>query len=298
MGVRQFDRSWAYYRIGRSSYVQFVMAKERVANIAFAHVVATKLFPDSATLGDLLLSSMVTGSQIERYSRFWRMGRPTFDQKRGFVSGKVGFQRENGSTELWDENAKDFVEGPLAIGAASAFAIRVADGHIAFQLRPGYIERQSFAGALEDLLNQSGVYDGWNVTADTTPARFNDFVSAVDRVTKITVRINRPNPHYGDRDQVERLIEGAGAEYARLLVEGEQLVTDQGLLAQAIQHVAAEYGSITAEGMKGDEKIKYDSKKHGIAPQAQVPLEPGVREVTESQAMDMLENEAEGEDDG
>jgi hypothetical protein len=211
------------------SYVQFGMVKQRVANIAFAHVEARKLFPESTSFGDLLLGSMVTGSQIERYQRFWRMGRPTFDQDLGFISGKVGFQRENGSTELWDEEAKDFVEGPLAIGAASAFAIRISDGRIAFQLRPGNIERQSFAGALEDLLNQSGTYDGWKVVPDTTPARFNDFVSEVDRITKITVRMNRPNPHYGDRDQVESLIEDVGAEYARLLVEGDQIATDKGL---------------------------------------------------------------------
>jgi hypothetical protein len=31
------------------------------------------------------------------------MGRPSFDQEKGFVSGKIGFQRENGSTELWDD---------------------------------------------------------------------------------------------------------------------------------------------------------------------------------------------------
>jgi hypothetical protein len=50
--------------------------------------------------------------------------------------------------------------------------------------------------------------------------------------------------------------------------------------------------------MKGDEKLKYDSRKHGIAPQVQIPLEPGLREVTESQAMDMLQTEAGSEDDG
>ncbi|HUX05408.1 MAG: hypothetical protein ACYC1I_04275 [Acidimicrobiales bacterium] len=280
------------------SYVQFGMVRPRVANIAFAHVVASKLFPDSLSFSDLLLGSMVTGSQIERYGRFWRMGRPSIVEDRSYVSGKVGFQRENGSTELWDDEAKDFVEGPLAIGAASAFAIRTSDGRIAFQLRPGNIERQSFAGALEDLLNQSGEYDGWKVIADTTPARFNDFVSAVDRVTKIAVRMNKPNPHYGDRKEVESLIESVGAEVARLQVEGEQLASDRGLLAQAIQHVAAGYGSITAEGMKGDEKVKYDSKKHGIAPQVQVPLEAGLREVTESQTIDMLQTEAGSEDDG
>jgi hypothetical protein len=274
------------------------MVKQRVANIAFAHVEARTLYPEKTSFGDLLLESMVTGSRIERYQRFWRMGRPSFDQEKGFVSGKIGFQRENGSTELWDDQAKDFVEGTLAIGAASAFAIRISDGRIAFQLRPGNIERQSFAGALEDLLNESGTYDGWKVVADTTPARFNDFVSAVDRVTKVTVRVNRPNPHYGGRDQVEQLIEGAEAEFARLLVEGNQLATGAGLLSQAINHVAAGYGSMTAEGMNGEEKVTYNSKKHGIAPQVQVPLEQGVHEVTESQAMDMLQNEAGNEEHG
>jgi len=271
-----------------------VAAHRREGRIAFGWV-ETPLLPAGRRDRDAVVAALVTGVVIERYGREWRMGRVSVD--RTFATGRIGFQRVAGSAEIWDEVRGDFRERAVLTGVTSAFALRLSDLRIAFQRRPGNIERQSFAGAFQALLNAASETEGWHVHPESDPVAFEEFVAEVDRLTKLTVRANRPNPNYRGRRRLEAIVEGAHARYLSLTlaaIEGDSLDPGEPTIAEAIQHVADEYGVIRAEGVRERNVIKYDSDRDGIAPEKRVELAADQREVTEQQVRSTLDSDGAG----
>jgi hypothetical protein len=77
-------------------------------------------------------------------------------------------------------------------------------------------------------------------------------------------------------------------------IEGDSLDPGEPTIAEAIQHVADEYGVIRAEGVRERNVIKYDSDRDGIAPEKRVELAADQREVTEQQVRSTLDSDGAG----
>lgn len=221
----------------------------------------------------VLVGSVVTGTHVEHYRRRWTMG-PSAVHGHSLV-GTIGVQSETGGkADLWDDQLNDFVEHSLPEGVKTPWAINLRTMRIAFQLRKGIDKRQGFAGAFRRLLNEAGGAELWNVEPETAMAEWSDWVEAVDRITRLTVSLDRPNPHYGDRDEIEEAIEASHARKIRLTVEaqeGESIDPDgPELLREGIEHADAGYGRYTAVAEVGGGTTRFDSRNRSTPPEVEV----------------------------
>ncbi|MFN8223400.1 MAG: hypothetical protein U0R50_09180 [Gaiellales bacterium] len=234
-----------------------------------------------------LRSALKPGAAIERYGREWRMAR--WNEEKGFFNGRIGYERVGERTTLWDDSVNDFKATRIREGTTSPFAIDPERGVVAFQLRPGRINPHSFTGALRALLNASGDEEGWSVEPYVREVGFEQWVETVDRVTRLEIRLDRPNPHYHGLDEIEELIEGTRSRSARIILEADPAnldgidINDQ-FIVQAIEH-AHEYGKITAQGASGQGgatqvEPKWRSDVEGSPEEATVPADPNTREAS------------------
>jgi hypothetical protein len=113
----------------------------------------------------------------------------------------------------WDEEARDFVTG-RGPGSTSRFAINTQTFRVVFQLRPGLIAPGTFRYNFQALLNEASPIE-WRVRLEgVSQPPWEDWRERVARIVKLTVKMERPNPHFPG-DQVERLFEGAKLQAAR-----------------------------------------------------------------------------------
>lgn len=224
------------------------------ARVAFAHIVPEEdllaVANRTAVLQELR-SSLRPGEAITRYNKTWRMARWTEDN--GYIFGRIGFQREIGRTEVWDDRIQDFVAQAMRGGQTSPFAIRLSNRRVVFQLRSNEIERGSFTGALQALLNEASKAYKWRVLIDRAEVPWEIWIESVERVTKLAVTVRAPNPDYQGKDEIEDLLEHADAEVARIVLEagpGGINLTASDIVRQAIAHADAGHGSYRAEGIR------------------------------------------------
>lgn len=245
---------------------------ERTARVGFIDILHEG--KAGGAIARALEQSLVTGAHIDRHRRTWTMGQTR--RIGSSVIGRLGAESGRGRADLWDEKAKDFRTRPVPEGVTTPFAINLNRMRMAFQLRYG-LERSAVAGALTVLLNDNTPYPGWLATAVVDPITWEDFLAEVDTLERVSVRIDRPNPHYGNRKRVESLIEASNAEVVRIAVEaqpGESIDLSQDLLAQALAHVEAGYGVRTARGHLEEGGVaKYDSSKQSAPPEVRVPAD-------------------------
>lgn len=250
----------------------------RAGRIAFAKIEPLTLHANAAP-DQALRAALIRGTYIERHNRIWHMGQIR-EEGRSIV-GRIGFQT-SAIAELWDEEREDFSEAQQWAGLTSPFAIDPVKLRVAFQLRPGFIRVKSFTGALQALMNATSD-DRWRVYQELEPVPFDDWVTSVDRVVALRIRVERPNPHYGDRANVKRLIEGANARMAELAWKADPEALDgldvsEPFIREALDH-ASEYGGYAAEGERADKPTRWDSEHKGAAEQREVDADPVTREV-------------------
>lgn len=269
------------------------MARVAKGRMAYAVVSEPASYPFHDFDG-LLMDSLVPGTAVERYNRVWRMGPVT---RRGrFVQSRLGFQRSGGTAELWDEDAGDFIQRALVEGYTSPFDIDVERKLVAFQVRPGLIEPNSFIGAFEALLDESSAYQGWSVAHVNNAVEFDDWVESKGRIDQILVRLERPNPNYEDRDAVESIVEGANASSVTLRVvaakgDVEGVNLDDPLLSEAIEHAFAGYGYFTAVAGTRGSLERWDSRVEGAPPLFMAEgVDPKTKEVSGEQLQAALES--------
>jgi hypothetical protein len=215
------------------------------ARISFAHVEAVAL---SRPFVEALRASLDPGTAHPRYRRIWRMGR--WREEDGFIYGRIGFQFPS-RTEIFNEEEADFEEAAFTEGATSPFVVDLNTQRTAFQLRGKVIRPQTFAGALQALLNEASLFEQWRVRPETFRIGWMEWVESVDRIAELRIRLDRPNPHYGDRERVEQLIEDTNARMVELTFsareEGAGIDISDVLIAESLEH-AATHGRWIAEG--------------------------------------------------
>jgi hypothetical protein len=252
--------------------------KPAEARVQFARVVAVTL--PGADLAGALRDVIVPGTAASRYDRLWLMGQ--YEEDNGYLFGRIGFQAA-GTTELWNEQKKDFEEAQFPAGTTSPFALRLATGELAFQRRPGTIRPTSFTGALQALMNEVSDYTRWRVEQESKTVPWSDWISSVDRVAELRFHLERPNPNYKDRKRVEQIIEGANASVADLVLkashdDAQGLDVDDEIIRQAIDHATRKYGTFKAVGERsGEPEVAWKSDAE-VVPERTIGADPATRE--------------------
>lgn len=223
-------------------------------------------------------------------------------EEEGYLFGRIGFQAA-GVTELWNEETNDFEEAQLPAGTTAPFLLDLGSGGLAFQRRPGLIRPTSFTGAFQALLNAASDFAQWRVHQETRKVEWRDWVGSVDRVIELRFRLVRPNPDYEGRPDVERIIEGANAQLAGLVLKTgdddiEGLDIDDALIAQAIDH-ASRYGTYSALGEReGEEPVKWTSDQE-VVPERTIDADPATREArAEGLRRELTEHVPDPDDEG
>lgn len=218
-----------------------------VARVAFA-VVRPEGFEFSR---DALAASIAPGTSDVRYGRLWRMAKPS--RAGTIIRGRIGFEREGGTAELWDDATQDFLSTRLPEGSTSPFALDLETRVVAFQLRPGSIRRRTFTAAFQALLNRASEATRWRVDDLVLRVGWDEWLSRVDRITEIRVRVERPNPRWGNRRKLRALVEQTGSELVTLAARApadsvDGLDPTKDLLGEAVEHAEANYGERTGVG--------------------------------------------------
>lgn len=243
----------------------------------------------------LLQRTLVPGVPISRYGRDWRVGGLTL--KGSMFTGRIGFERSRGRTELWDDERQDFRLSLLREGATSPFALSAASMIVAFQLRSSpQIKRTSFTGALQALLREVSGREDWTVMPLTQETTLEEFTERVEFVSAFRARLLRPNPEYRNRERLEAIIEGTNAEILDIAAtsKDEGIELDDATVQEAIAHADEGYGYYVAKGPEDGNEITFDSRTDQAPPEIQTPtVDPETGEV----ATDELEAAARGDEE-
>lgn len=266
---------------------------ERQARIGFA-LITPRGFDFGA---EVLLDSLTPGTQVTRYRRVWRLAR--ISQQGGFVRSRIGFEREGATAELWDERAQDFYPAKLLEGATSPFVASLQTGVVAFQIRPGVIRRQTFAGALQALLNESSESVEWRVEDLVREIDWDTWLTQVDRVVEVRVTVERPNPTWGKRRQLRRLVEDTGSRIVTLAAQADPasatgLDVEKDLLGEAIEHVQAGYGRRSAVGEITDgqtrRRVEWREAVRGVPVEAEATTQVSTSEADPDELQRIVES--------
>ena len=228
---------------------------QRTYHIGFAIVQLSGLFTDE--LGSALHASWRPGATVNRYRRQWHLARIQGETP-NVMMGRIGFVSENNVTTVsFDERQGDFVSDAVPSGVLVPFAIRLSDGVIAYQLRPGLVRENSFTGALEALLNSSGREYVWSVEPAGQTMTWEQWRVGIDRITAFNIRVDRPNPHYDDDYLIEDAVENIRVKYLSLAgvardEDAQGIDPDADLFQQALDHVLRDYGRAAVQGENAD----------------------------------------------
>lgn len=246
-------------------------------------------------LREALTASWQAGTSVARYGRTWHLAR-IHRQTSSWMTGQIGFVGDNGvQTMFFDHSVKDFVTGDAPSGILVPFAVRLRDGVIAYQLRPGLVREASFTGALQALWNAPGREFVWVIRQAVESRTWEEWRRDVEKITGFNIRLERPNPHYGQDDLIEDAVEGIRLEYLRLTGAAQQagINQDADLFRQAVNHVLREYGRAAIHGVdpRGEESTWVKLKGMAGSVTARLKVRSvGPPEIAESELVSVLES--------
>jgi hypothetical protein len=257
------------------------MATEGRGKVARARIVP----PTQGTLwdvpGDAVAAALRSQVSVERYQRVWRIGGP--QRVNGYVVGRLGFESTH-AEDLWDPETRDFEEVEMPGGVAAPFAVDLSSLLVVFQVRSPYIRINSFAGALRAVLREATNQDGWKIELPQHSESFAEWRGSVARVTRLRLRLERPNPNYEGRPSVEALIETAHLNSASLDLRSENLDTDAEIVRELLDHVERGYGYGTVVGRRetvdGEVETVYSTGLSGSVDVRETTVDPETGEIT------------------
>lgn len=249
------------------------MAKKRGrARVSFARLSTTS----NVSRLTLLEASLARGTHVEHYGRRWIMGPVSL--RGGCYVGTVGVGSDDGgSARVWDYETEDFVTTTVPEGETTPWALRISTLQLAFQLKPRINKPQGFASGFRRLLNESAGEDFWSVQVETSEDDFETWVGELDRLERFSIRLDRPNPNYADRENVEEIIEEGHIEkvqVAAIAADGESMdPMNVELFREGIAHVDAGYGRYRAQGRVGGGIVRFDSERRQAPPELELPAD-------------------------
>lgn len=265
---------------------------DRIYHIGLAVASLEGLF--QPPLEEALRRSWVAGTTVTRYRRTWHLSR-IHGESPYALSGQTGFVSETAvQTMFFDYTTGDFVKGAAPSGTIVPFAIRLEDGLVAYQLRPGLVRESSFTGALQALLNTPALEFVWIVRQAVEKRTWDQWRSDMETVSGFTIRVDRPNPYYGHDHLIENAVEGIRLEYLRLSGAGteEGIDTEADLFRQAVNHVLRDYGRAAVHGVDREGEESTWVKIKGMAGSVTSRLRlrrVGEPEVAETELVNVLQ---------
>jgi hypothetical protein len=272
----------------------------RTGRIAFAQITVAEESRLPFDRSEALIASLRPGTSIERYNRRWRMGRVD-KLAAALVTGRIGYEATAGTAELWNEQLVDFEETTVLQGRTSPFVVNLPASRVAFQLRGAQIRPRTFTGAFQALLNEASSLYRWRVNEEIVHIPWTEWRASVDRITEIRFTLQRPNPNYGDRAEIERLIEEGNAEMVRMVLRADPesldgLDIDSEFVSEAIEHVQAGYGAYVSYGevleVGETTQAAWYSDQEGAPVQRTADVDPSTQEVSRADLAETLLEES------
>jgi len=238
---------------------------QRNYHIGYAKAVFDSLFDN---LDEALEESWKPGASITRYGRRWHLTK-IVDETDDLYFGRIGFVTDHEvSTLRFDQAIQDFVFGDAPSGYVVPFAIRKADGVIAYQLYPGIVRETTFTGAMTDLLNNASENYIWRIESFVEIREFQEWLAETPAITRFDLTLERPNPNYAGRPRIEEMVEEVRVETLRLVgkaIEGESVNLNADYFQQALDHVIYhEYGKAKLRGVDTDGEESVWEKIRGV----------------------------------
>jgi hypothetical protein len=266
----------------KSYYPQMPTSRIAPATVAFARIGILHDQPPLEGLEAALIASLVPGTMVERYDRLWRLGPPATEARK--LHGKVGYQSAGNLNEIWDDERLDFVGVPQ--GQSTPYAIDLESMLIAFQVRGQQIKKNTFRGNFQGLLRQASNHD-WIVRLEgVAQLPWEEWLDHIDRLVKLDVTMNRPNPRYPGT-LLEDFFEGtkiaAGKLGLKAAEDGSIDIESSEFLKQSLA-LAENYGHYTAVGaietpVGRPAKETWKSSLEGEAAHVTVEPDPETRDV-------------------
>jgi hypothetical protein len=199
------------------------------------------------TTGEQILARVATGNRVTTYQRTWIVGPTEFAD--GVLSGRIGYQGEDGTAEIWDDAAQDFVETAVPQGLTAPFAIDLDALSVAVQPRGGLIKVQSLVNAFERLLSVEP--EKWKLVGFKTPLPLAEWKASVDRIVSVKFVVKVPNPNYHGATNVQELIEVFAAQNVSLEAQNPNGVDlDSPIVEETEGHIARGYGEAEYHGIR------------------------------------------------
>ena len=236
-----------------------------------------------------LLDSLVPGTRITRYGRIWRMAQ--YRRENELVQGRIGFETES-SVEQWNESTKDFSAQTMTAGRTSPFAIDVGTSRVAFQLRGATIRTTTFTENLRALMDVSSVYK-WSVEPEHEVLPWDEWLTSVELVTELNIRLRPANPH-GDFDDIQAILVDTNAAALNIIAKSKAespqgIKIDDAFIAHALGHARQGYGSYKAKGQTPAGQItKWDPRGEGKPVSVRQGIDPATKEIQGQSIADEL----------
>ena len=204
--------------------------------------------------GEAILERIVPGARATRYKREWIVGRTEFDNR--VLTGRIGFNGEGATAEVWDDEAKDFYDEPTMRGLTTTFAINVDRLEGFVQGRGQVITVGAVMGAIEALLNQ-GTKDKAQMWHLRSPQRervtFAQWLETVTKVTKVKIRVAEPNPRWQDAKSIQDVFEQTESQVVSFELNSDNGVNMQApFLVDSQNHIDRDYGEGRYSGVRQD----------------------------------------------
>jgi len=176
----------------------------------------------------------------------------------GILSGRIGFQGEGATSELWDEMAQDFVETSSPDGLTAPFAFDLGSMTGVVQIRPPRIRTNSVVGALEKLLSEPG--QRWRIESLQSKKSLQAWKASVERITSIRMRVRIPNPHWHGAEDLRELMDQTAAQVVTLEMQSDEGVDDSAqFIQQTEHHIERGYGDARYVGVRTDSSGQHES---------------------------------------
>lgn len=253
-----------------------------------------------------ILGAVAPGMRATRYGREWIVGQTSLehvqpDGRFGDLTGRIGFQGESGTAEIWDDEIQDFVPTAIPSGLTAPFAIDLRTLTAAMQPRGSIIKINSLIGAFEALLSAPG--QKWQIVGLRKPMSLEEWKSSVSKITTVKFWIREPNPHYHGARNLEDIMGDLRSEAIQMEARSEAgLNSDSSFIRETEGHIERGYGEAEYKGVRGKgseaRETVYSTKVGAEEESDEVPVDPASGEVAASALVEVLAKATQGENNG
>lgn len=224
-------------------------------------------------------------ARTTRYGREWIIGQ--VEEANGIITGRIGFQGEPGTAEVWDEERSDFIETAIPSGMTAPFAIDTRNLTAAIQARNPHIKVNGLVGAFEALLTGAG--KRWRLEALRETMSLAEWKRSVHHVTYVRFTIREPNPHYHDARNLEELMSQLSSEVIQLEAQSDNgLDINSPFIVETESHIERGYGDGEYRGLSDAGESLY-STKVGAEEQSELrEVDPSTGEVSQEDLRGVL----------